>query len=275
MTTAHKTPTQQTISKLVSSYATFPQVVAIALSGSQASGTADIGSDIDLYMYTDGEFSVAEQQAVIEQAGGATRSNLNLPYWGGTNLWIDAATGIIVDAMYFDRAWMQQQVVQVMDEHQAGMGYTTCFCRTVSQSTVLYDPQGWFQALQERTRQPYPEALRHNIIEHNQPVLRSIMTSYWHQIEKALHRTDLVSVNHRVAALLASYFDIVFAFNRVLHPGEKRILSFVHTECTQIPIAIDADIAAVLQAAGTAHPDILIHLTRLLNRLDQLLAEKQ
>jgi hypothetical protein len=29
-----------------------------------------------------------------------------------------------------------------------------------------------------------------------------------------------VSLNHRTAALLASYFDVLFALNRVHHPGD-------------------------------------------------------
>jgi hypothetical protein len=99
------------------------------------------------------------------------------------------------------------------------------------------------------------------------------MSSYLHQIEYAVRRDDIVSVNHRVAALLASYFDIVFALNRALHPGEKRLLAFARRECALLPIEMDADVAAVLTAAGSASDTIVVHLARLLDRLDALLRE--
>ena len=260
-------------SELATQFAALPQVVAVALSGSQSSGAADAGSDIDLCIYTDAEIPPAAQATLIAQSGGATHADLNLPYWGGVNMWIDAATGITIDCAHFGAAWMEEQVLRVMETHQPSLGYSTCFCRTVQQSHVLYDPHGWLTSLQARSQQEYPESLRRNIITHNHPVLRTIMSSYLYQIEHAVRRNDIVSVNHRVAALLASYFDIVFALNRVLHPGEKRLLAFAHSECTLLPTAMDADIAAVLMTAGTASAEVIVHLTRLLDRLEEQLRE--
>jgi hypothetical protein len=271
MSTSLQSPSQQKAIELAAQFAALPQVVAVALGGSQSSGAADAESDIDLYVYTDAEIPLATQGALIEQSGGATRADLNLPYWGGVNMWVDAATGIIIDCIYFGAAWMEEQVVRVMEAHAPSLGYSTCFCRTVRQSRVLYDPRGWFAVVQARSRQDYPEPLRRNIIAYNHPVLRSIMTSYLYQTENAVRRGDIVSVNHRVAALLASYFDILFALNHVLHPGEKRLLAFAHSECTLLPDAMDTDVAAVLAAAGTASDAVVAHLRRMLDRLDDLL----
>ena len=75
-------------------FAKFPQITAVALAGSKSTNMADSKSDIDLYIYKTGEISSSDQAEVINQAGGAKRSDLNMPYWGGTNMWIDRKTGI-------------------------------------------------------------------------------------------------------------------------------------------------------------------------------------
>lgn len=272
MSTSLQSPGQQRAEELAALFAALPQVVAVALGGSRSSGAADLESDIDLYVYTDAVIPRAAQAALIEQSGGTARADLDLPYWGGVNTWLDAPTGIMVDCMHFGVTWMDEQIVRVMEAHQPSMGYSTCFCRTVRQSRVLYDPHGWLAGLQARASQGYPEPLRRNIIAHNHPLLRTMMTSYLYQIKSAVRRSDSVSVNHRLAALLASYFDIVFALNLVLHPGEKRLLAFAHSECALLPVGLDGDMAAVLAAAGAASGEVVGHLTRLLDRLDELLA---
>ncbi|HTE18437.1 MAG TPA: DUF4037 domain-containing protein, partial [Armatimonadota bacterium] len=88
------------------------------------------------------------------------------------------------------------------------------------------DSNGWYGRLQDGARQPYPEALKQAIIAKNHPILRRTLSSYLHQITRAAARDDVVSVQHRVTALLASYFDILFAVNELPHPGEKRQLRF-------------------------------------------------
>jgi predicted nucleotidyltransferase len=117
--------------ELAARFAALPQVTAVALGGSQSSGAADAESDIDLYVYTEAEIPQTAQAALIEQSGGATRADLDLPYWGGVNMWIDAASGVTVDCIHFGAAWMEQQIAHALDQHRPSLGYSTCFARAV------------------------------------------------------------------------------------------------------------------------------------------------
>jgi hypothetical protein len=151
------------------------------------------------------------------------------------------------------------------------MGYTTCFWRTVKNSQILFDRNSWFAKLQEQSQQPYPLELKRRIIAKNHPVLRHVIPSFYNQIKKALGRDDLISVNHRLAALFASYFDVLFALNEILHPGEKKIIQFVKDECTAIPEELEEQVEGILQSAAVGDKKILDQLDALINGLDQLL----
>ena len=255
-------------------FADLPQVEAVALGGSQVSDSPDTASDIDLYVYTRGDIPLAARQTIVDQSGGASQANLGLTFWGPGDEWFNAQSGIEVDLVYFDTHWMEDQINKVLRDHQASLGYSTCFWYTIQHSQVLHDPGGWFQALQEQCQGGYPEALRYNIITLNHPVLRNIIPSYTYQITKAVKRRDLVSINHRLAALLAGYFDVIFAVNRTTHPGEKRLVSLALAQCEKLPIEMASDIAAVLEASVTPDPNLFTLLTRLLDRLDQMLLEE-
>ena len=270
----HSIPTTHLplIERLTDLFSVLPQVESIALGGSLASGAGDATSDIDLYVFTRAEIPLVTRQAIVEQSGGASQSNIGLTYWGPGDEWYNTPTGIEVDIIYFDTAWMEEQIRQVVQTHQAHQGYTTCLWYTVRQAQPFYDAHGWLANLQQLCQQAYPEPLRQNIIQLNHPLLREIIPAYAHQMEKALQRRDLVSLNHRLAALLASYFDILFAFNRELHPGEKRLVALAQARCVHLPVQMAEDVAQVLIAAATADPSLLSHLTRLLDRLDDLLA---
>ena len=105
------------------------------------------------------------------------------------------------------------------------------------------------------------------IIQRNLPLLRANIHSNEHQIRSAFRRRDRVSLNHRTAAWLASYFDILFAANRSFNPGEKRLLVQVQA----LPTAPE-EVAADAEAACTGACSFA-HLGRLLLRLDQSSAE--
>jgi hypothetical protein len=262
------TPQIQLATRLAVLFGEWPQVVAVALGGSSAGGVADAASDIDLYVYTRGELPLSAREAVVAQAGGASRADMGLIYFGPGDEWIDAATGSHVDAIYFDADWMAAQVRRAVVDHAPSLGYSTAFWHTVRTSRPLYDRDGWLAALQVAAAVPYPEPLRRAIVAYNHPILRGTLSSYRAQLAKAVARGDGVSINHRLAALLASTFDILFAVNRVPHPGEKRLLARAEALCATLPDEMAADVAAALTAAGAAPGELLGHVDRLLDRLD-------
>jgi hypothetical protein len=56
---------------------------------------------------------------------------------------------------------------------------------------------------------------------------------------------DIVSVRHRTAAFLASYFDVLFALNRAPHPGEKRLVALA-TRLPQVPTSLAEDVSSLV-----------------------------
>lgn len=259
--------------KIAGLFSAFPGVEAVGLAGSQTVAAGDSTSDIDLYIYTTVPIPLQERAALVEKLG-ASKADLNLHFWDLGDEWFDKETGIEVDVMYWEPAWIADQIDRVLVRHEASLGYTTCFWNTICNTQILLDRSGWLRALQERAKAPYPEDLRRAILAMNSPVLRSVIPSYTHQIEKALRREDLVSVNHRVAALIASYFDIIFAINRMPHPGEKRLVQVASQRCAKIPRGMPTQVEDVLRAAASPGPDLMVAITTLLDCLDDLLREE-
>ena len=257
-------------------FAALPQVQAVAISGSRGANSkfADSTSDIDLYVYTLQDIPIHNRQFIIEQTGGATQANLNLNYWGPGDEWFNKPIGIEVDIVYFNANWMDEQIDLVFSKFQASQGYTTCFAHTIAQSIILFDPQEWLSTLQKKCRTSYPEFLRQNIISLNYPLLRGIIPAYSHQLEKAIKRHDRISINHRLTALFASYFDIIFAINRQLHPGEKRIIDLVIQNCSRIPENMKKDIDAIFYNSAADISALATCISTLLNHLDQLMIDE-
>jgi hypothetical protein len=262
---------QEMAQRLSGLFSPLEQVEAVALGGSRCGGSADSHSDFDIYVFTRAAIPLESRRAVVGRFGGASRSDLNLAFWGKCDEWVDAATGLEIDVTYFDAGWMQNRIELVIDKHRPCLGYTTCFWRTVRQSRPLYDRTSWLAALKAKCDSPFPEELRKNIIMFNYPVLKKTIPSYFNQIRLAVQRRDLVSLNHRIAAFFASYFDVLFAFNRILHPGEKRLLRFALGNCKDLPPDFEADVKAVLSTAALPDDILLDRLGTLIDHLNEML----
>lgn len=267
----NKTAHQKLAKKIAERFSTFPQVEAIALAGSVTTGGVDWASDIDLYVYTTETIPLSQRAALVEELG-TTKADLDLQYWDLGDEWYHAETGIEVDIIYWATDWVEEQIERVLVRHQASTGYSTCFWHTILHSEPLYDRKSWFQALQKKSQQPYPEELRKAIITKNHAVLRQIIPSYRHQIEKAVRRNDLISTNHRVAALLASYFDVIFALNSLPNPGEKRVLETAMKQCKLLPEDMPRQVRDVLQAAAQADDALLVKVDELIDGLEEVMA---
>ena len=76
-----------------------------------------------------------------------------------------------------------------------------------------------------------------------------------------------MSRNHRVAAWIASYFDIIFAANRVLHPGEKKLVDIAERECGRLPLDMRVDVEDLVRTL-----DPLDSIDRMQPKLDEFLS---
>ncbi|MGD9047343.1 MAG: nucleotidyltransferase domain-containing protein [Anaerolineae bacterium] len=252
-------------------YGALPQVEAVALAGSQATGSADQGSDIDLYVYLNAPLPVALRARIA--TASAQYAEVDNRFWEPGDEWLDEETGIHVDVMLRTVDWIEEQLDRVLRRHEASVGYSTCLWYNVVSSQPLFDRAGWFQQLQEATRQPYPEGLRRAIVAKNHPILRRTASSYRYQLAGAAARDDRVSINHRVAALLASYFDILFAINRIPHPGEKRLLERATEQCAQLPQGMERQVKELIEAVSRGKY-VVEKADALVDGLDNLLSRE-
>jgi predicted nucleotidyltransferase len=244
---------------LASRFAEFPHVIAVVLAGSRGGGTCDPESDYDIYVYASAEVPVEFRRALL--GNGAEIDNR---FWEPGDESGDLAAGLKLDIMYRSPKWMEDQIDRVLVRHEAAIGYTTCFWFNVLHSEPLFDRGGWFQQLQDRANVPYPDELRRAVIAKNWPILRRNRSSYRRQIELALQRGDAVSVQHRVTALLASFFDVWFALERQPHPGEKRLLTHLPEQWAEL-------VSGILNAERTT---LLKKIDRLIDPLDARLKEE-
>ena len=260
--------TSSYFSQLISALSELPQVDAILLAGSRGAGWADRDSDYDVYVYLNSELPVATRKLITDQF--CECMELNNQFWETEDDGV-LRDGNEIELIYRDFGAFENLLVQVVEQHQASLGYTTCYWANLLNSQILFDRHGRARQLQQRFSISYPPTLKQAIIDKNLPILTTKRPAYYFQLQKALRRGDRISVQHRVTGFLASYFDILFAVNELPHPGEKRLLSLVDHLCERKPENAEQDILSLISQAGEGDEALLGTVERLTLHLEAIL----
>ncbi len=231
--------------EIIDKFQQFEEVQAIGIGGSTSANTSDKSSDIDVYVFVNRDIPVEKRREVIIQY--STKYEVGCEYFGAGDEFVVDKIDRQLDVMYFNTQWFEEIVNNVWEKHFPSNGYTTSFLFTLNVMNIIFDKNDWLLGLQNKLKTPYPAELKNNIIKRNLMLLKDKpFASYSEQIEKAVKRYDLASVNHRTAAFMASYFDILFAKNELLHPGEKRLISYAFANCKILPENFENDVNKML-----------------------------
>ena len=233
------------------------QVEALALGGSRAGDRFDASSDYDVYLYCTAPVPEGVRRDILSRYCG--RMEIGNHFWE----YEDNCTlndGVDIDILYRDLDLFAAEVAQVVEEFQPRNGYTTCMWHNLLTCRVVYDRDGRLAQIKERFSVPYPRQLKENIMARSWRLLHTAMPAYDAQLAKAVKRGDLVSVNHRLAGFLETYFDLLFAINELTHPGEKRLIQICRERCRRLPAHFEQNLerlfADLYQAPGRVADDI-------------------
>lgn len=233
-----------TIETVFETIKSFPQAEALALGGSRSCGNEDDKSDYDLYVY--GAQIVPDEVREKGLIPLCSEAEIGNRYFESEDN-IVLKDGTHVDIIYRRTEDFEHMMTRLLDDCKARNGYTTCFWHNIRTCRIIFDKNGRFTRLHEKARCPYPEELKNAIIKRNMALLTGTLPSYDEQIKKAYYRHDYVSVNHRVAAFLESYFDVIFAVNELPHPGEKRLVALCERDCEKLPANFKENLMQLFQ----------------------------
>lgn len=244
-------------------------VEAVLLAGSRVVNNIDADSDYDMYIYTTKEIDPVEREKIARKF--ADYYEINNQFWETGDEWSLRENSVGIDIMFRSFDWLKSEVERNIIHYQANVGYSTCFWYNIINSEILFDKGCRLTPFQAEVKIPYPEQLKINIIKKNYPVIRKIRSSYLHQIELAVKRKDRISINHRVAAVLESYFDMLFAINEMLHPGEKRQLIYLKDRAKKLPNNMEDAVNDLLEKSIVLDMGICSSINRLMDGLEELL----
>lgn len=195
---------------------TIPGLEAVAIGGSRAAGLADAASDTDAYAFYRGTPGTPALRhtalARIADAGQVKESDAF-----GLECHL-SQQGRPVELVFLDLAELESLLDRAFGEGLDDPAYPTAFLYTVANCVPTAD-SGVLARIKARL-EVYPVATRSRLLK----VLPEFLDTYLGQIRSSQRRGDLPAVAHRVGHLVDTWFNLLFALNSRLQPGEKRLL---------------------------------------------------
>ena len=256
------------VEELFRELSALPQVEAIALGGSRAGEVYDEASDYDVYLYCTGPVPEETRRAILSRY--CVLTELGNHFWEYEDNCI-LKGGVEMDILYRNLDAFCADVASVVERCQPHNGYTTCMWHNLLTCRILYDRSGRLAQAKQRFDVPYPPALKEAILRRSRALLWESLPAYEGQIKKAAKRRDLVSLNHRTAAFLESYFDLLFALNEQTHPGEKRLVQLCRETCAILPAHFEENLHQLFDHLFSAPEKVPADLRRILEALKPLL----
>jgi len=232
------------LNDFINAFRNIDEIQAIVLGGSRTTERIDEKSDYDFYVYSETGIDQNIRSKILSKH--CKYFEIGNSYWelednGQLNCGID------FDIIYRNSQQFVKTVADVVENYNAYNGFTTCLWYNVLYSKIIFDKDDVFKKIKERFTIPYPQKLKENIIKRNMALLSDSVISYDKQIIKSIHRKDLINLNNRISAFLASYFDVIFAINELPHPGEKRIMEMCLNKCKVLPNGFEKNINGLIQ----------------------------
>jgi hypothetical protein len=220
------------LQQIVAALTGLPGIAAIGLGGSTAAGYVDAASDLDVYVFYHEPLAPAADRAVrLRALADEGTLKVGIPTFGlEDHLHIQAT---LIELVYLDLDRLSAEAKQAYEEGLSGEGYTTAMLYILFRNQVLHDATGEVTALRARLRAGYPEPTRARLLRE----YPELLDYYLELLRVSQGRDDLLFVQHMRYSLQMIFFNLLFALNRLYHPGGKRLLAHAQ-RCALQPAAL-------------------------------------
>lgn len=245
------------IAAIVAALREIPAVVALALGGSRARGTARADSDVDLGLYYDEEapFRIADIRAVAARFHGQGAPVVTELYewgpWVNGGAWLETSAGR-VDFLYRNIAHVERVLsaaergeVEWHFGQQPPYGFrSVIYLAETSDCVPLFDRRGVLARLKERVS-TYPEALRVAIVRGS---LWGAEFTLMHA-RKFAAEGDVYATAGCLTRIACELVQVLFALNRAYFTGDKGAAPAT-AAFSIAPADFDDRLRAILAAPG-------------------------